>query len=78
MQDVILMPRSPRRVHWAAALEEETHSIIIDSDATHDGPLTACDRLSYFALVGCGVLLLLTILIVLVYAIFYATKAGRH
>jgi hypothetical protein len=77
MQDVILMPRSPRRVHWAVALEEE-EGRIMTSDDYPDAPLTLGERCTYFILVGCGGILLILTAVMIIYGMWYAAKAAKH
>jgi hypothetical protein len=79
MQEVILMPRSPRHVHWAAALEEEEmQNITIDNYAVRDSPLTIYERVMYFILVGCGGILLILTAVMIIYGIWYSAKAAKH
>jgi hypothetical protein len=82
MQNAILVPitgsqRYPKKVHWAVALEQEEGRQLTEEDDlgyAAAGPLSCCERCAYFALVGCGFLLLALLLSMLVYGIWYAVR----
>jgi hypothetical protein len=77
MQEVVLMPHSPRRVHWAVALEEEEGRILTTYDDPTE-PLTCCERCTYFTLVGCAGTFLILVVVMICYGAWYASKAARN